>query len=174
MLEIYTPREDSYFFSDFLKKNLKQKNISFLDMGCGSGILSLTAKDLGIKEITAVDININAVKETKKLNIKTIHSNLFEKIKKEDKFDIICFNAPYLPLDKREPKDSRIATTGGKYGDEISLKFLKQAKKHLNKDGKIYLLISSLTRLNKIQKYNPKIIAQKNIFNEKLIILKIN
>ena len=53
MKEVYKPAEDSYFFSEFLKKffsNLKNKNITYLDMGCGSGILSETAADFLDKE----------------------------------------------------------------------------------------------------------------------------
>ena len=88
------------------------------------------------------------------------------------KFDIILFNAPYLPRDKNEPKDSQLETTGGKRGDEISIKFLKQAVKHLNKDGKIFLLISSLTPLNKIDRFHPKIVARKKLFFEELLILE--
>jgi len=143
-------------------------------MGTGSNILAQTADDLGIKNITAVDINKEAIKIAKKKGFKAIHSNLFNKIPKNEKYDIICFNAPYLPKDKREPKKSQLATTGGKQGDEISLKFIKQAKQHLNNNGKIYLLISSLTPFNKIKKYNPKIVIRKKIFFEELIILEFS
>lgn len=173
MTSIYQPAEDSYFFANFLQKNLKDKNIAFLDMGTGSGILAQTAKEIGIKDITAVDINKEAVTKVKSLGIKAIHSDLFTNIPKEQTFDIICFNAPYLPLDKREPKESRLATTGGKNGDEISVEFLKQAKQHLNENGRIYLLISSLTPLKKIQTYNPKIVDKKQIFTEELLILEV-
>jgi len=174
-IQVYIPAEDSYFFSNFLENylsNKKNKNIYYLDMGSGTGILSKTASKFLKKEnITASDINPLAVKLTKQQGFKTIKSNLFEKI--QGKFDLITFNAPYLPEDKREPMDSRVATTGGIKGDEISVEFIKQAKKHLNKDGKIFLLISSLTPKNKIKKQNPKIIARKKIFAEELFILEI-
>lgn len=143
-------------------------------MGTGSTILAQTAYDLGIKSITAIDINPNAVKLAKQKGFKAIKSNLFEKIPQTEKYDIICFNAPYLPQDPNEPKDSQLATTGGKRGDEISLEFIKQAKQHLNQNGKIYLLISSLTPFNKIKEYNPKIVKKEKIFFEELIILEIN
>ena len=140
-------------------------------MGTGSGILSETAsKFLDKKNILAADINPDAIKIVKQKGFKTIKTNLFKEIK--EKFDLITFNAPYLPKDKREPKDSQLATTGGKRGDEISLKFLKQAKKHLNKNGKIFLLISSLTPLDKLNKFNLKIVPKKKIFMEELLILQ--
>ena len=171
-MEIYQPAEDSYLFADFLKKYLsKHKVNSYLDMGTGSGILSKTAsKFLDKKNILAADINPNTIKSLKQKKYNAINTNLFSKIK--NKFDLITFNAPYLPLDPREPKSSQLATTGGKRGDEISMKFLRQAKKHLNKNGKIFLLISSLTPMNKIKKSNPKIVARKKMFMEELLILE--
>jgi len=143
-------------------------------MGTGSTILAQTAYDQKIKDITAADINPKAIKLAKEKGFKTIKTNLFDKIPKTEKYDIICFNAPYLPKDKNEPKNSQLATTGGKDGDEISLKFIKQAKEHLNPNGKIYLLISSLTPMNKIKKYKPKILKRKKIFFEELLILEIS
>ena len=173
-MEIYQPAEDSYLFANFLKKYLsKNKNISYLDMGAGSGILSETAsKFLDKKNITPVDINPKSIKLLNKKGLKATKSNLFKEIR--SKFDLITFNAPYLPQDKRESKSSQLATTGGAKGDEISIKFLKQAKKHLNKNGKILLLISSLTPMDRIKKYKPKIVAKKKIFMEELRILEFD
>jgi release factor glutamine methyltransferase len=172
-MKIYEPSDDSYLFSDFLKKYLENHKInSYLDIGTGSGILPKTALNfIPPKNITASDINPEAIKSLKKESFNTIKSDLFENINK--KFDLITFNAPYLPLDPLEPYDSRLATTGGKRGDEISLKFLKEAKSHLNQKGKIFLLISSLTPTNKIKKLWPyKVVESKKIFMEELLILE--
>ena len=198
-MEIYQPSDDSYLFSDFLKSYLPPTPYhlpptTYLDMGTGSGILAKTASEfLNKKNITAVDINPTAIKKLKNQPFKTIQSDLFKNlysvsetpkprnpktpktIKSNQKFDLIVFNAPYLPRDEREPKDSQVATTGGKRGDEISLRFLKQAKSHLTKNGKILLLISSLTPTEKIKKLWPyKIVARKKIFMEELLILEFN
>lgn len=171
---IYEPAEDSFLFQDYLKKFLKDNSInSHLDMGTGSGILADTSsKIIGGNSVTAADINEDAVKKLKDKDYNAIHSNLFKNIK--GSFDLITFNAPYLPEDPREPKDSRLATTGGKKGDEISVKFLKEAKLRLNKGGTILLLISSLTPMDKIGKFNPEIVKKKKIFQEELLILKFN
>lgn len=172
-MKIYEPSDDSYLFANFLKNYLKShKTNSYLDMGTGSGILAKTALGfIDSKKITASDINENAIKALKKEPFKTIESDLFKNIK--EKFDLITFNAPYLPLDPREPCDSRTATTGGITGDEISLDFLEQAKKHLNPKGKVFLLISSLTPTDKIKKLWPyKVVESKKIFMEDLLILE--
>ena len=179
--QIYQPSEDSYLLSEVLKQYCKKKSV--LDMGSGSGILAETAIKAKAKSVLAVDINSESIKLLsskfkKNKKIKIIKSNLFSKIPKNKKFDIIVFNPPYLPLDKREPLDSRKATTGGKKGDEIILRFLKQAK-HLSKDGLILLLTSSLTpeeriiHLLKSLKLNRALLSQKKLFMETLFVWKI-
>jgi methylase of polypeptide subunit release factors len=99
----------------------------------------------------------------RKKGFAAIHSNLFKEVPKERKYNLILFNAPYLPSDKAEEKQSQLETTGGKRGDEISLKFLRQSKKFLKHHGKILLLVSSLTPLERINEYHPKIVARKKI-----------
>jgi len=168
--------------SSILPQSALSLKMTMLDMGTGSGILAETAsKFINKKNILTADINPESTKLLKQKGFKSIKSNLFENIPlrtqnsrliTSNRFDLIVFNAPYLPIDKREPKDSQLATTGGKHGDEVSIKFLKQAKNYLTKNGKILLLISSLTPIDKIKKFNPKIVAKKKLFMEKLLILK--
>ena len=173
---IYTPGEDSYLLEKYLKKFSKNKKV--LDIGSGTGILAEAAKKAKAKSVLASDINTESIKLLKKKNIKSVKSNLFEKIK--GKFDLIVFNPPYLPEDKRENEESRRATTGGKKGDEIILKFLKQAKKHIKKDGKILIIISSLTPQNKInnllkkQNMSKRVLEKKSFFFEKIMVWEIS
>lgn len=172
---IYQPAEDSCLLSKEVAKRAKGK--SFLDMGSGSGILAETAEKAQAKSVLATDIQDDVVKHLKSKNIPCIKSDLFEKVK--GKFDIIAFNPPYLPHDAREDKESQIATTGGKKGDEVILKFLKQAKAHMKKDSIILLLLSSLTPRAKILALlsalglKHKVIAEKRIFFEKLEVWEI-
>lgn len=175
-MEVYEPSDDSFFFAGFLKNYVrKNKPSNFLDMGCGSGILAKTVSRFFSKaNILCVDVNPSAVLATRLLGFNSMKSNLFSKIPKTKKFDLITFNAPYLPEVKEEPKSSRTITTGGKNGDEISLKFLKQANNHLTERGKILLLVSSQTPLEKINKLKPKILSKKKLFFEELLILEFN
>jgi len=167
---IYEPAEDSYLLQKELKNFIKP-GMKVLDMGTGSGILAETSKTLGA-EVYAVDINPLAVKIVKKIGIDASVSNLFSKINK--KFDFIIFNPPYLPEDTMEPEDSRLATTGGKDGNEIIEKFLKNAKEYLFNEGKIILLFSSLTPdvINLFKKYGYfyKKISEKKIPFETLYV----
>ena len=84
-------------------------DIKLLDLGTGSGIQSKTALKAGVKKknILASDINPEALKKLKP-KFRTIKSDLFDKIKTKDKFDLIVFNPPYLPESKYDKeKDTK-------------------------------------------------------------------
>src|SRR3989344_3931630 len=140
---IYEPAEDSYLIKKYIKYYSRNKKV--LDMGAGSGILARESLKY-TKNVTASDINRECLKNLK--GIKAIHSDLFENIK--EKFDLIIFNPPYLPRDKREDEESALSTTGGIKGYEILEKFLNELKDHLNKRGKSLIVFSSLTKKRKI------------------------
>lgn len=172
---IYQPAEDSYLLEKYVSKLAKNK--SFLDMGAGSGIQSTAAIKANASSVLAADISQEVIKNLKKKKIPCIKSDLFKNIK--GKFDIIAFNPPYLPEDKREDKESQLATTGGKRGDEITLKFLRQSVKHLNPGGFILLIVSSHTphdKMNKLIKeknLKKKILGRKKLFMEELQLWKL-
>ena len=193
MKEIYYPDEDSYLLSEVLRKRIpsllsKNKNLKFLEIGCGSGIQLLTLKSLGAENIFGVDINEKAVEHCKKLGFNSVVSDLFQAFERKvtrrfvamrmpiacPRFDIIVFNPPYLPFDSREPKNSRIATTGGKEGSEIINEFLKQSKEHLAKNSKIFLVSSSLTKGINFRRFKKKTVGKKKIFFEELRVWELS
>lgn len=169
---IYEPAEDSFLLQKHVKKYAYGK---VLDMGAGSGIQALTALEK-TKDVVAVDIDPSAVKLLKEKGIKAKVSDLFSNVK--GKFDLIIFNPPYLPEDKREPKDSALTTAGGKRGYETIEKFLKQAKDFLKKDGKILMVCSSLTgnveELFKKYGYSFRKLDEEKFFFEKIYVYLLN
>jgi release factor glutamine methyltransferase len=169
MSNIYQPSDDSYLLQKTLKTFLKNKSksINILDMGSGSGFLAQTAINLGFTNTLAADINPEAITHLKKQKIEATKSNLFSNIK--TKFDLIVFNAPYLPEDKREPNDSKLATTAGKEGYELINKFLTQAKKQLNPGASILLLFSTLSKPNTILAHAKKLGYNFNLVNKQKI-----
>lgn len=173
---IYTPKEDSFLMEEQVKRFAKDKTV--LDVGSGSGIQALAAKKSGAKSVLASDINPEVIKHLKSIGLNAVESDLFEKIK--GKFDLIIFNPPYLPEDEREDKESRLTTTGGKSGDEVLIKFLKEVKEHLNPQGFVMILLSSLTPRTRILKVLEKnimkreIISFKRIFMETLEVWKVS
>ncbi len=80
-----------------LEKYVKGGN-SLIDVGCGSGILSVAAAKLGCESVLALDIDENAVETTKNTvevnnetqRVKVISSDLLSKV--TDKADIVVAN----------------------------------------------------------------------------------
>lgn len=172
---IYQPAEDSELLAHHIPRYVKSK--SFLDMGAGSGIQSRTAHKAGAKSVFAVDINPEVVSELKRNKISSIKSDLFSHVK--GRFDVIAFNPPYLPEDKREDDESRVVTTGGKRGDEITLRFIRGLSKHLAQNGVALLIVSSLAPHARMKKelaqahFQKKTIGTVSFFMEKLELWKI-
>lgn len=175
--EVYEPKEDSYLMAENIKFEAKKK---VLDMGCGSGIQSMNALIQNC-EVIAVDLNPKALEITKQNSkqikkekkIKTIQSNLFEKIKKQ-KFDYILFNPPYVPSDTIK----YIELDGGKKGREILNKFLEEVPKWITEKGKIYFIQTNINGIketkNILKKYKLKMCkkATKKEFFEELYLIQ--
>jgi len=169
---VYIPEEDSFLLASQVIKYAKGK---VLDMGCGSGIQGITALK-NTNDVTFSDINIKALEYVEKqINAKTIQSDLFQNIKR--KYDTIIFNPPYLPEDEFD--DEKLITTGGKNGYELIAEFLKQAAHHLNIDGQILLLFSSLSNKEEIDNiikqlnYNKYELKKQGLFMEQLYVYQL-
>lgn len=175
---VYEPAEDSFLLEKIILNEVSilannNSDLNFLEVGIGSGIQLKAAEKAGVKKnnIFGCDINFTAVENCKKLGYNCIVSNLFENI--NESFDVIVFNPPYLPKNKIEDSESQIITTGGKLGSEIPNDFLEQAKKHLKKEGRIFLLVSSLTKGLDFSSFQKKIIGEEKLFFEKLIVYEL-
>tara|TARA_Y100000310_G_C20625976_1_gene785901 strand:- start:683 stop:1198 length:516 start_codon:yes stop_codon:yes gene_type:complete len=169
---IYEPAEDSYL----LQKEVRKFAIGrVLDVGCGSGIQGMTA--LGTADsVLLVDINEECVDYCKKKGLDAVQSDLFENVK--GKFDLIIFNPPYLPKDSREDEESALSTTGGEKGNEVLIKFLKEVRTYLEEDGKVLIVVSSLTpdveKLIKERSFKFKVLSQEKVDFEMLSVYIIH
>jgi release factor glutamine methyltransferase len=76
--------------------------------------------------------------------------NLFKPILKTEKFDLIVFNAPYLPSGPDEEKTwIGRAWAGGRSGRQVIDKFIDEAPHYLKENGRILLAQSSLANIEK-------------------------
>src|SRR3990170_6525883 len=157
--DVYEPAEDSFLVADYLKQVVKKGDI-VLDVGTGCGILALVAARKA-KNVVATDINPHAVK-CAKLNAKTNRVNnkmdvrlgdLFKPIRKTEKFDLIVFNAPYLPTALSEQKTwVGRAWSGGPTGRQLIDRFIHEAPQYLARSGRILLVQSSLANIDETLK----------------------
>ena len=146
----YRPREDSYLLQKYVEQYVSGK---VLDMGTGYGIQALTAAlKSEVTKVVAVDINPSSLNYAKKRAIEVgisnkiyfILSDLFEQV--EGKFDWVLFNAPYLPS---EGHIDEVSWVGGRTGGEIIRRFLSDVINYLSPSGKILLVFSSLSGIEK-------------------------
>ncbi len=85
----------------WLMGNIKERNITLLDYGCGSGILAICAKKLQIKNVYGVDIDENAIitsKNNAKQNNVDINLCLAHELGQDFIADIVIANILTNPL----------------------------------------------------------------------------
>ncbi|MGC8547510.1 MAG: HemK2/MTQ2 family protein methyltransferase [Candidatus Micrarchaeia archaeon] len=156
--KVYEPAEDSFLALKAMSKAISElrdnAHASVLDMGCGTGLIGLyAAKSRLVEKALLADksgIAVKLAEENIALNkleskAKAIRSDLFSSI--TGFFDIIVFNAPYLKAEEGEPKEEAEMLSGGKEGVELSVRFLKEAKKHMKQDAVTILVTSSLSNM---------------------------
>ncbi len=181
---VYEPSEDSFFFAE----NLTVKpNARILDIGTGSGILGIVAARKAAS-VLAVDINPYAIscaqQNSKRNGVKAkmdlIRSDLFSCFNETAKFDLVLFNSPYLPSDPGEESSwlSR-SWAGGPSGRQVIDRFIPQATCHLERNGEVWLMQSTLANANKtLEKFQSvglvsEIVASKALpFFETLLLFK--
>ena len=169
--KVYEPAEDS----ELLINNLVDvKNKTVLDVGTGTGIQAINALKKGAKRVIGIDINpyaIETAKENALLNKLKLNEDIFffesdlfknmDEIKNElniDKFDVILFNAPYLPTSEEEKLEKYLnyAFDGGIDGRKVLDRFIDEVGNYLKENGTIQIVQSSLTGEEKTLKLLKK------------------
>lgn len=150
---VFEPSEDSFLFAE----NLDVHNgDEVLDLGTGCGILGILAAQKA-KSVIAVDINpyaVNCAKQNAALNhvqsnMSFLRSDLLSALNPVDMFDLILFNAPYLPSEQHEHETwIGRAWAGGVTGRDVIDRFIPQISIYLKPSGRVLLLQSSLTNLD--------------------------
>ena len=182
---VYEPAEDSFLFAENLDVG---EGDMVLDLGTGCGLLGLLAAKKGAS-VVAVDINPYALRCAMKnsalndaqSNLAFVQSDLLKPFRATVKFDLILFNAPYLPTESSGHISLlEKAWSGGKTGREIIERFISEAPNHLNPQGRIFLLQSTLSGISETESsfadlsMQTKIVAERTLpFFETIVLLKV-
>ena len=169
-------------------KKLFNRKIKILDIGTGSGCISIALKNNIDSDVSACDISVAALKVAKSnsilndTNINYIKSDLFQNI--DYKFDIIISNPPYISEDEKimdsvkkyEPHIALYAEEDGLY---FYRRILEEAPKYLNEKFIIAFEIGwwqskLIYDIAKKIYYNSKIIIEKDLSGKDRYIFVIN
>ncbi|KKQ85878.1 MAG: hypothetical protein UT08_C0003G0041 [Candidatus Woesebacteria bacterium GW2011_GWB1_38_8] len=161
---IFMPSKRSLLIAEILK-NFDIKNKSLLDVGCGSGFLSIVSAKLGAKEVVASDISPVSILATRKnwelnqldSNLTTLLSDRFEQFEKNkwgNHFNFIISNPPALPSaiindEKLDSFQSWMWNLAGKDGRLVTNSLIINSPDFLVKEGKLVFCESSRQNFDK-------------------------
>ncbi|CAI8229251.1 MAG: Bifunctional ligase/repressor BirA [Methanobacteriota archaeon] len=185
---VYPPREDTNLLAETLMTFGKVNGKKLLEIGCGTGVVSIFAKTCGW-EVTGCDINPLAIATSRgiaeKYNIKNIEFieggiepkfeqayNLFE----GGPFDLIVWNLPYLEKPKKHEllgplEDASLADISeGEKGrlHELLIKKIEK-EKSLKKDGKVILIHNDQGTCRRLSSDCMKLGWASRIINNKIL-----
>ena len=174
--QVYSPEADSVLLLDAARAEAGSED-RVLEVGTGSGLIA--AEIAKIARVVATDINPHVVIAARRAGAEVVRTDLFAGLR--GPFDLILFNPPYLPTRPEERIDDwlELALDGGESGRVVIERFARDVGDILAPDGRILLLISSLTGLSEVQElfvchgYSVNIAVQQDVDDEVLYVLKI-
>jgi release factor glutamine methyltransferase len=173
-----------YFTSRFLGEyvsGMSLKGKIVLDVGCGSGLLSLVAASRGAL-VTSTDINRTAVETTLENAtrnhlghmIKGCESDVFTGLeKKAGQFDFILLNPPFYP---EEPGNMTDRAWKSGLGHDFMVRFAGQVHDFLKPTGTVIMVLSSeaavgdILRLFDPARFEIRPLTSRRVFFETLSI----
>ena len=164
-----------FFFSTrFILEFLGTQNLSgkkLLDLGCGSGIISIFSQKRGAS-VTAVDINKTAVQNTiensfkNHTKISAFVSDLFGSIP-PTLFDWIVINPPYYPADPKTEEEN--AWNCGQNHEYFERLFIGLGN-YIHPESKVLMILSDVCDLKTIfeiafsRNFRFEMISQKKVW----------
>ncbi len=175
--DVYEPAEDTFLLAETV--DVRPNEVA-LDIGTGTGLIALLMARKA-RYVLGVDINPKAVELARRnaqlngiRNVEFKLSDLFQNV--SGRFDVITFNAPYLPGKPEEPID--LALIGGETGREVIDRFIGEVPYYLTENGRVYLVQSSITGIDETLRrferagLNAEVVARKHFFFEDIALIK--
>jgi release factor glutamine methyltransferase len=172
---VYDPGEDSFLLVDAALGEVRPGD-KVLEVGTGSGIVSLFLKD--IADVTATDISPLACENARRNGVRVVRTDLCKGIC--GLFDLVIFNPPYLPTAEDERLHSWLdhAFDGGPTGRVQISRFLENIGSILPPCGRVMTVFSSLTGIDEVEEmyrshgFSVETVSEEKVPFEKLVVLK--
>ncbi len=147
---VLIPRSDTEVIVDYVLETFKERDLTWLDLGTGSGAIALAldkflkgtgfASDVSMEAISVANVNANKYGARFML----IVANLFSPFK-DSSFDLIVSNPPYIAEAEKGALSPEVlfeppsALLGGKEGFEFTETMLLEAQRILVRGGSIII-----------------------------------
>lgn len=186
--EVYDPAEDSFLLLESVHIT---PGDAVLELGTGCGLIALACALKGAR-VLCTDINPYAVQLTRRNMYRNRHhlagvielrqGDLFTVLKKNERFNVIIFNPPYLPTVQKEKTGGwfDVATDGGRDGLNVTKRFLTGVSRHLLPKGSAYFVFSSLSNRLRLERYLKQqlltwsVVAHHRFEGEELEIYRVS
>ena len=174
--DVYEPAEDTFLLADNL---MVRRGDMALDVGTGTGIIALLMARKA-EWVLGVDVSPSAVELAREnaslngiTNVEFRVSDLFENV--AGRFDVVTFNAPYLPGEPRDEIDR--ALVGGKNGRDVIDRFIREVGDYVRPGGVVQLVQSSITGVDetlsafRCHGFSPQVAAKLHVFFEDIVLI---
>jgi len=160
---VYPPREDTNLLAETIMSFGKGKGKKILEIGCGTGVISLFAKTCGW-DVIGCDINPLAIATSRGLAKKYLSENIefieggiepqsvrTSRIFNKGPFDLIVWNLPYLEKPNENEllgplEDASLADIGSKKNSKLHQLLIKKIEKEnsLKNEGNVILIHNNI------------------------------
>lgn len=176
---VYQPAEDS----DLLARTAVERvtpGDRVLDVGTGSGYVAAKLAEAGANAV-GVDLSPLACREAADNGVPVVRGDIVAPFR-DDSFDLVAFNPPYLPTPEDAEWDDWMehALSGGADGRRLVDPFLETVGRVLAPGGEVLLLVSTLTEPDTVREYarehglaSEALASEKHPY-EKLVVLRFS
>jgi len=177
--QVYQPAEDSHLLAETVADEI-ESGATLLDVGTGSGYVADVVRTESDATAVGVDLNPLACEQARARGVPVLRGDLVSPFR-ADAFDVVCFNPPYLPEAPEGVWDDWMeqAVTGGEDGRAVIAAFLADVDRVLRPEGRIYLLISTVTGVDAVRSlaeshgFESTVIAEESHSFERLLVLRL-
>ena len=143
--DVYQPAEDSALLASATVEAVAAGD-TVLEVGTGSGWVAAQVRETREARVIAADVNPHACRQARDRGLEVVRADLVSPFR-DDSFDVVAFNPPYLPTDPDNEWDDwmEAALSGGETGRRLVEPFLEAVGRVLAPGGCVLLLVSSLT-----------------------------